>query len=835
MGLFTKAELSRINEAAKKSNQGLQVAETHKRTKKGAKAEIDAMSAKVEEYFKDSEAILVSTKEELHSYIDKCIEAGYCAIDTETTGLDRVKDTIVGFSLYYPGGHECYVPNKHLIFIFDEPCKGQLSYEDSGMELQRLVDAKTKMIFANADYDIAMIWKDFHVDMCDVCYYDVILAWRCLKENELKNGLKELYSKYVLRGKGDPMKFSDFFSVDLFPYCKPQIAKLYAANDAKITYELFRWQLPYTIKSNEKCKRNNLEGIADIIWNLEFPMIKVCAMMHRNGMYFDDRVAQVVAKRYHNKYNEELADLHSMVQDLIDDMDTLNNRKRPFATGNDFNPTSPKHVQYLCYSLLKLPNVEGSTGKEVLRDFGLPQTDKVLAVRSLSVLINSFVDKLRVVAAEYDGRIHGQFKSVGAGTGRMSSSNPNCISKGTNISCVGELKPIENVTPGDLVYCVDEATGNVKIQPVLNVWNKGSKPCVKVTWKSLGNHKTGSVILTADHKLLTQDAGYVCASKLQIGQKIKHLKREVVKNRNVVLYSQPGSLSGSGLMFEHQFIKLEYFHVDTKLDIHHKDHNHMNNHIDNLVPCTRAEHANLHKQRVDVIDSSSLPVNFVQHKYKLVTKDEWLQVLEVYGYCFTAIPMDYGTFQKYMHINDIDYMQLKANASTRFTLNKYTDDEIVKTFEANNCSLYDTWCYFDCDWYSLKSRLLNCGIDVYNHVVVSVEPCGSYDVFDMEVDKYHNFFANELCCKNCQNIPSHATDIRHMFRATPQVDENVEVQGNSITLKYYDRVETADGFVPCGKLKASDTLYLTDDSNQTHIVAVQNVDIDNDNVTVTWQ
>ena len=241
-------------------------------------------------------------------------------------------------------------------------------------------------------------------------------------------------------------------------------------------------------------------------------MIKVCAMMHRNGMYFDDRVAQVVAKRYHNKYNQELADLHSMVQDLIDDKDTPNNRKRPFATGKDFNPTSPKHVQYLCYSLLQLPNVEGSTGKEVLRDFGLPQTDKVLAVRSLSVLINSFVDKLRVVASGYDGRVHAQFKSVGADTGRMSSNSP-----------------------------------------------------------------------------------------------------------------------------------------------------------------------------------------------------------------------------------------------------------------------------------------------------------------------------------NLQNIPSHATDIRHMFRATPEVDENVEVQGNSITLKYYDRVETADGFVPCGKLKASDTLYLTDDSDQTHIVAVQNVDIDNDNVTVTWQ
>lgn len=426
MGLFTKAEMSKINSAAKRSNASLVSLEKPKRAKKNAKADIDEMSKKVEEYFADSKAILISTVDDLHSYIDKCIEAGYCAIDTETTGLDRIKDTIVGFSLYYPGGNECYIPNKHRIYIFDDLLKGQLTYEESGKELQRLVDAKVKMIFANADYDIAMIWKDFHVDMCDVCYYDVILAWRCLKENELKNGLKELYAKYVLKGKGNPMKFSDFFSVELFPYCKPQVAKLYAANDAKITYELFRWQLPYTIKSNPKCQKNHLEGIADIIWNLEFPMIKVCAMMHRNGMYFDTHVAEVVRKRYHDKYDEELADLRRMVQDIIDDMDSPNNKNRPFATGEDFIPTSPKHVQYLCYTLLKLPDVDGgSTGKTVLRDFGMPQTDKILAVRSLSVLINSFVDKLSEASKEYDGRIHGQFKSIGADTGRMSSREPN--------------------------------------------------------------------------------------------------------------------------------------------------------------------------------------------------------------------------------------------------------------------------------------------------------------------------------------------------------------------------------------------------------------------------
>lgn len=833
MGLFTKAELSRINEAAKKSNQGLQVAETHKRTKKGAKAEIDAMSAKVEEYFKDSEAILISTKEELHSYIDKCIEAGYCAIDTETTGLDRVKDTIVGFSLYYPGGHECYVPNKHLIFIFDEPCKGQLSYEDSGEELQRLVDAKTKMIFANADYDIAMIWKDFHVDMCDVCYYDVILAWRCLKENELKNGLKELYAKYVLKGKGDPMKFSDFFSVDLFPYCKPQVAKLYAANDAKITYELFRWQLPYTIKSNPKCKKNELEGIADIIWNLEFPMIKVCAMMHRNGMYFDDRVAQVVAKRYHNKYNEELADLHNMVQDLIDDMDTPNNRKRPFATGNDFNPTSPKHVQYLCYSLLKLPNVEGSTGKEVLRDFGLPQTDKVLAVRSLSVLINSFVDKLRVVAAQYDGRIHGQFKSVGAGTGRMS-----CISKGTLVSCPGGDKPIQDMQRDDWVYCYDVNTNKLQLSQVQGVYKTGVRKCVKITWRSKYNKKlTGCLICTPDHFLRTQDGRWVMAQDLKPSDSLLYVHRRDSKKATAVY-----GAFGQGDEEEHNWIKQYQGYSGKNYVIHHLDKNRNNNNPDNLVVCTPDTHAQIHLSRNDGYN----------HSYT-ISRSELIKMCNAAHWVLRSIPHDYGTLLKYLKQYRINYIK------------EYTDSYSVRPYAKGKSGVYIKHLHLpliECNliyaldlangditkaasYFGISESEFTQACDKYkllsNHSIVSIEWLDNeYEVYDLCIKGYHNFIAGELCVHNssnpnCQNIPSHATDIRHMFRATPEVDENVEVQGNSITLKYYDRVETADGFVPCGKLKVSDTLYLTDDSNQTHIVAVQAVNIDNDNVTVTWQ
>lgn len=661
MGLFTKAEMSKINSAAKRSNANLKTLDKTKRTKKNAKSDIDEMSKKVEEYFSDSDAILIDKKDDLNKYVDACIEAGYCAIDTETTGLDRIKDTIVGFSLYYPGGKECYVPNKHKIYIFDDLVKNQLTYEESGEVLQRLVDANVKMIFANADFDISMIYKDFHVDMCDVFYYDVILAWRCLKENEPRNGLKELYSKYVLNGKGDPMKFSDFFSVELFPYCKPQIARLYAANDAKITYELFKWQLPYTIKSNPKCQRNHLESIADIIWNLEFPMVKVCAMMHRNGMYFDMDVAEVVRKRYHKKYDEELADLQSMVQDIIDDMDTPNNRSRPFATGKDFIPTSPKHVQYLCYTLLKLPDVDGgSTGKAILRDFGMPQTDKILAVRSLSVLINSFVDKLTESAKEYDGRIHAQFKSIGADTGRMS-----CIAEGQRVLTVDRgLVPIQDVRIGDNVYCFDLDERKPVTSVVLDTLKTGVRKCVNVVATHSSDNRSVSLLCTPDHFVRTYEGEWVEAAKLKHGDKLL--------------------------------------------------------------------------------------------------------------YCF-----------------------------------KHGDE----LFEP--CSSSDEL------------------------VVNSVDPMPYYNVYDLCIDGHHNFVVQDICVHNssnpnAQNIPSHATDIRHLFRATPMKEEAYDVgESDEIELKYYDRIETNDGYKPCGELHAGDRVHLTSEDDDVYAV-VMSINVNGSDVVIRW-
>lgn len=569
MGLFNAAQIAQLDQIAAKSKEILNPPKTG--VKKSINAELESASRAVVEYFKDSPAILITTVEDLHEYINKCIEAGYVGIDTETTGLDRIHDTIVGCSLYYPGGVECYVPSRHLAPIFEEPYKNQLTYEEVGAELQRLVIHNVKAIFANADFDISMMYKDYKVDFIPICYYDVILAWRCLKENEIDNALKVLYNKYVLKGKGDPKKFSDFFNPKIFPYCKPEIAKLYAANDAKITVDLCWWQLPYVTKTHSKCKKHHLEKVADLVWNIEFPMIKVCAMMHRVGSFLDKDTASVLHNKYISQKDEETAKLASMIQEVIDQKDFATNSKRPFRTGKDFNPNSTPHVKYLCENLLGMASGKG-TGKEVLNEINLPSTNQILKVRGLVKLMGTYVDKLPKVTTD-DSRIHAQFKSVGAATGRM------CIAAGTKISCLNGDKLIENIVPGDLVYCYDD-NGTLQLKPVKNLWKTGeNRDCVRIKWQSNTQCDSGELICTPEHPILRESGEWIRADGLTRNTKVAHLRRTVPEGPG----STPQLHGWKGLFTSEQdVVKYSIFHADSGMMIRHRDGNRLNNDLSNL-------------------------------------------------------------------------------------------------------------------------------------------------------------------------------------------------------------------------------------------------------------
>lgn len=516
--LFTPKDLETINAQAAKSKQLLEPVPVI--NSKSINSELNSISKLVLEYFKDSKAELITDIDKLIDYIDHMIEAGEGSIDTETTGLDRQYDTIVGSSLYYPGGVEVYIPNKHMIPIFNEPQKNQLTYEQAGRQFQRLVDAKVKIIFANADFDLSMIYKDYGVDLVPAFYYDVLLAWRCLKENERDNSLKGLFNKYVLKGQGDPKHFTDFFSPTLFPYCDPAIAKYYAANDPKITYELYRWQLPFVTKDHKKCIKNNLQQISDLIWSVEFPLVGVCQKLHRTGVYLEQTVANHLDNKYDPIYASQLKKLHDMVQAVIDNPSYSSKTKRPFARSVDFNPASPKHVSFLCYNMLKLGDGKTkSTDKDILGSFGLPITDQILKCRSLLVLINTFVKKLPKTVGP-DSRIHCQFKQIGADTGRM------CIAEGSLISAPGGDKCIEDMEPGDYVYTYTES-GKLSLNKVVKVWPTGHRSCVKLKWVSKHNKQNrGELICTSDHSIRTTE-GWIMAKDLKPSHQIFSLHKNI--------------------------------------------------------------------------------------------------------------------------------------------------------------------------------------------------------------------------------------------------------------------------------------------------------------------
>lgn len=514
MGLFSASVKAQIDQVAAKSTEQLKQADGI--NSRSMNDDLNNMSKQVIDYFKDSPAILITNKDQLHDYVDKCIAFGYAGIDTETTGLDRLHDWIVGASLYVPGKPECYIPMKHLVPIFETPYKNQLTYEEVAEEFQRLVDGKVKLIFANADFDLAMIYHSLKVDLIPAFYYDVISAWRALKENEPDNALKVLYAKYVLKGKADPKKFSDFFSPKLFPYCKPEVAKLYAANDAKITYELFLWQLPFITPDNEKCKKNKLEKIANLIWNIEFPMVKACAMLHRRGVYLDDSISGTLHDRYTANQKKDEAELAQMVQELINEKDVISNRSRPFATGKDFNPNSGPHVKYLVNKLLG--STATSMDKDALKAINKPVTNQILKVRGDVKLLSTYVDKMPTVT-DSDKRVHASFKAMGAATGRMA-----CIEGDQIVSTIEGNKPIKDINVGDSVYCLDDQ-GNIESSLVTNKWLTGHKKCIKVKFKDeLG--EIHELICTDDHPIRANSFQWIQAGKLKKGDQLYFLDQQ---------------------------------------------------------------------------------------------------------------------------------------------------------------------------------------------------------------------------------------------------------------------------------------------------------------------
>lgn len=862
MGLFSKSQMDEINSIAQKSKEPLgQVKQTKSVT--SFQHEIDQASKAVLEYFRDSEAILITSREQLHEYVLNAIEAGYCGIDTETTGLDRIHDTIVGTCLYYPGGVEAYIPSKHLVPVFDVLYNNQLSYEDVGAELQLFVEAKTKMIFANADFDLAFIYKDLHVDMISICYYDVILAWRCLKEDEQNNGLKPLYCKYVLKGKADAKKFSDFFSPKIFPYCNPEVAKLYAANDAKITYELFMWQLPYVTKSHPKCQKHKLEKIADLIWNIEIPMIRVCALMHRTGVYYDKNTNATLKVKYDKKYKEETIKLSQMIQEVMDNSDSITISKCPFKTGSAFNEASNIHVKYL---LNKFLGCDVSSGdKETLTQLNVPITKQILQVRAVGKLLNTFIDKLPNEVAK-DGRIHSTFKSIGADCIVGDSIVP--TSRGYRL--IEELcesygcKEAEHVDVPDIYICNKDQ----KLEHAQSVIKYTDYPTIKITTEC--NYQIEG---TYNHPIMVSE--YTFKDKIYANnEKLSHFwdnryfkKLEDIRIGDYVeipcnydigpteyvstdftlksRYHNSKQIAKFPEVYNEDFAEfLGIYHADGSASLSRKtfsisisnDDPDVISRVDQLalqlfnVSTTRYIDSKRDHEVTTYINSTQIQDldRILSHgaRNKRIPDAIWRSPRSVINNYIKGLTLDSSVYKNgnslllVIHItNDLDAKLIHQHLTAqgiyshwRWDTNKngYKSQGLV--FNADNylrfCEVigFVQSCKYIDTTYCTKNGYNSKRIDNSFRFKVKKIEYSTNTVYDLHIPETHSFISNGFishntgrmssASPNVQQIPSHAIDIRHQFRATPMMEKAdvcIETDnGIEVTIGLYDTVYMSD-------------------------------------------
>lgn len=366
--------------------------------------------------------------EQLVEYVDKCIENGICALDTETTGLNPMLDDIVGFSLYTPGQKAVYIPINHINYITNVKIDNQLSKENCKEQLLKLQDNnKVKLIMFNAKFDIRVLRHQLGVYL--KAWWDSYIAQKLLNENETENGLKYLHAKYVLNGKKDAFSFSDLFNDIPFNLIPIKTGYIYAARDAEVTYELYKYQEQFLDKNNQKCIDKELVEVANLYREIEMPLIDIVATMEDNGIKLDIDYLHQLSEKYNKLLLEKEAEFYKLCDKYNDKIEAYRIANPNNKLGSMINIASSTQIAILLYDILgekpvpKQP-VRG-TGEEVLKAIDNEFCKVILEYREVAKLISTYIDKMENVINPNDGKVHCSFNQYGAKTGRFSSNDPN--------------------------------------------------------------------------------------------------------------------------------------------------------------------------------------------------------------------------------------------------------------------------------------------------------------------------------------------------------------------------------------------------------------------------
>ena len=393
----------------------------------------------------EKDTIVIRDYEEFSKDSDIAIENGIISIDTETNNsLDTIQCKIMGLCLYTPGQKDVYIPVNHVNFEITDDNRiieldkldNQITEQQIGAQLQRLVDSNTKCMFTNAPFDIELA------------------------------GLKPQYRLHI---NNDQEKYDIEHLFKGLPYSifKPELFALYAATDSRMTYEVYLYQLDQFNKPENK-------DIYDLFKNIEMPILKVIVGMELRGVTVDVDYARAMSVEYHKKSNDIQHKIDSKLELLKGDIDKWKlsteantqrkvylpkktklsekdiSEKYPYTEkdgrryklssktpaqqlSDPIDLGSPTQLQILLYDILKVPSVNKEdprgTGADILEElsetYHIEICDLLIQKRGVDILINTFIDKMPELIRKKTNKLHAKFNSYGAATGRFSSADPN--------------------------------------------------------------------------------------------------------------------------------------------------------------------------------------------------------------------------------------------------------------------------------------------------------------------------------------------------------------------------------------------------------------------------
>ena len=343
---------------------------------------------------------LLKTEEGFQNFLKELKKQAEFVFDLETSALDFLTAEIAGIAISWQENEAVYIPLQHPDFALDKQ-----------MVLKALsplfADAQIRKIGHNLKFD-AQIMEQHGVSVNGL-YFDTMLASYLLNPSG-QHKLDKVSEQYLgyemihieeLIGKGkNQKKMTEILAAQTADY---------AAEDADITLKLYHLMKPRIAEN----------GMDDLFYKLEMPLVRTLMQMERNGIKLDTEV------------------LSTLSQQAAVQVETLKNSIFETAKG-EFNLNSPQQLGTLLFDTLEIhkdlalkkpPRTKTgqySTSEKILeRYLGHPVVEKIMEYRKLTKLKNTYLDALPELVHPKTGKVHTSFNQSVAATGRLSSSNPN--------------------------------------------------------------------------------------------------------------------------------------------------------------------------------------------------------------------------------------------------------------------------------------------------------------------------------------------------------------------------------------------------------------------------